>query len=378
MTSSLPSDNPITRSITYPPKAMMPHPQCIILLRSFANDVSHRISLDAKTCDCPGFQQTPGRCEHLNALGIYQLKSFQAKTHPTFSQALSALVKSLRIRRTEDAVYWLLYLDTFKEPQYRFRTARRLLIGSAEDGHSIAVMERVAEHFSVISRAQTELYYLAAEVLRICKVPNWWHPCTGGPDYIHSGMVGRRELAYFPGERSKESISALIEQGIEHQQKSMALAGVMGLSDARVGATKQAELVLALAKRYQHPLAERLAQIHLHAKSALSSDNNFLCQAAWIMAGGVSPVADEEEPIQEAEVQALIIQAEERWRHPQPIPGWCCDGTHSAGNDVRFAGMWHHMHAVCKAFEHFGRIDPEDQWLPEFQCYDGLRIDTTR
>jgi hypothetical protein len=30
------------------------------------------------------------------------------------------------------------------------------------------------------------------------------------------------------------------------------------------------------------------------------------------------------------------------------------------------------MYAVCKAFEHYGRVDPNDEWLSDFQCYDGL------
>jgi hypothetical protein len=33
------------------------------------------------------------------------------------------------------------------------------------------------------------------------------------------------------------------------------------------------------------------------------------------------------------------------------------------------------MYAVCKAFEHYGRVDPDDKWLPAFQCYDGLIIE---
>jgi hypothetical protein len=26
------------------------------------------------------------------------------------------------------------------------------------------------------------------------------------------------------------------------------------------------------------------------------------------------------------------------------------------------------------AFRHYGRIDPADEWLPQFQCFDGLVI----
>ncbi|MDR3718881.1 MAG: hypothetical protein P4K98_08770 [Bryobacteraceae bacterium] len=300
------------------------------------------------------------------------MKTFTARTYPTFSQALSALVKSIRVRRAADAVYWLLYLDGFPEPQHRFRTARRLLIGAAEDGHSIAVMEKVLRQFPRISKPKAELHELVAEAVRICKVPNWWHPSTGGPDYIYSGMIGRRQLSYLQGEKSLAAMTAMLERGIAEQDKASALAAAMGLSDGKVGATKQAELILTFAKKYQHPLAERLAKVHLGAKSALSGDYNFLCQAAWMMAGGVSPVADLYEPVTEEEVAALIDQAVERWERPRPIPGWCCDGTHSAGNDVRFMGTWHHMYAVCRAFEHYGRVDPDDAWLPQFHCYDGL------
>jgi len=70
----------------------------------------------------------------------------------------------------------------------------------------------------------------------------------------------------------------------------------------------------------------------------------------------------------------LLERAKEEWETPRPIPGWCCDGIHCAGNDVRFAGLWHLMYAACKAFDHYGRVDPEDTWMPCFNCYDGLII----
>jgi hypothetical protein len=191
---------------------------------------------------------------------------------------------------------------------------------------------------------------------------------------MYTCMVGGRELAYFAGERSFETMAKLIEQGIEKQNKTMAMAGLTGLPEARVGGTKQAELILTLAKKYQQPLAERLTEVHLRAKSPLSNDSNFLGQAVWMLTGGVSPVADTIEPVLDAEVLELFDRAKERWKTPRPIPGWCCDGTHSAGNDVRFMGVSHEMYAVCKAFEYYGRIDPADEWLPQFQCYDGLII----
>jgi hypothetical protein len=304
-----------------------------ILLKSFTGDQWYNISLDKRTCSCPQFVTTSLPCKHLNALGIFGTpKAFVARTHPTFSQALSALVKSIRLRRVEDAVYWLVYLDTFKEPQSRFRTARRILIGSAEDGHSISVMEKVVDSFRRISKTHADIEELAAEVLRICKVPNWWHSSTGGHDYIYHGMVGERQLWQLRMERSSENFMNMLAQAIVEQDKAKALAAAMGFTESRLGGTKQAEFMLECANKADHKEARRLAMVHLRAKSALSSDNNFICQSAWMLAGGVSSVADVIEPVHLSEVVELLERAGERWKDPQPIPGWCCDGVHSAGN----------------------------------------------
>jgi hypothetical protein len=59
-----------------------------------------------------------------------------------------------------------------------------------------------------------------------------------------------------------------------------------------------------------------LAEIHLHARSALSRDNNFLSQAVWMMAGGISPVADAIEPVLDSEVADLLDRAREKWKDP--------------------------------------------------------------
>lgn len=347
-----------------------------IRLKSFSGDQWYSISLDNRTCSCAGFMATCVPCKHLNALGIHSvLRPFVGRTHPTFSQALSGMVKSIRLRRVEDAVYWLVYLDTFKEAQSRFRTARRILIGSAEDGHSISVMEQVVGSFKRISRVQSGLEELATEVVRICKVPNWWHPSSGGHDYIYHGLVGERLLSQLETDSTPDNLMNLMGQAIAEPDRAKGLAAALGFAQSRLGATKQAEFLLQCAKRAGHKEAARLAMVHLSARGPLASDNNFIGQAAWMLSGGASPVVDVIEPVHLGEAVELLEGARERWKDPKPIPGWCCDGVHSAGSDVRFMGVWHHMHAVCKAFQHYGRVDPSDEWLPEFQCYDGLTID---
>jgi len=345
-------------------------------MKSFSTDAWYRVGRDTRTCDCAHFRMMPGPpCKHLRSIGIHsERRPFVPSERPTFSQALSALVKSLRLRRASDAVYWLVYLDTFPERTARMRMARRLLIGSAEDGHSIAIMETVASNFPELTRRRTDLLYLAAEALRICKLPNWWHPTSRGKDYIYSGLLAERALLHYPGHHTKENMIELIEHGISGQDRVAAIAGVMGLSHARMSSTAQAELLARMAAGSKHKLAQRLVQIHLRAKSAMSGDNNFLCEAAWMMAGGYSPVAELSEPVFVTEALEALENARERWKAPQPIPRWCCDGLHSAGDDERFMGVWFHMYAACLAFERYGRLDPQDKWLPEFYCYDGLTI----
>jgi hypothetical protein len=346
--------------------------------KSFRGDEWYTISLEDKTCDCEEFQAKAGRCEHLNALGIHRLRPFKPTSHPTFSQALSGLVKSIRIRKVDDAVYWLLYLDSFKEAQYRFRAARRLLIGSAEDGHSIPVMEKVADGFWKMSKPQCELINLVSEVVRICKLPNWWRPDSGGPDYIYSSLVGQRDWLYKRWNRKLTTLQREIQNAIEEKNRAMAIGAVMAFTDLeeKFGATKQAGFLLEQAENMGNDLAARLCKIHLSAKSALSGDNNFLCQAAWMMAGGVSPIAESIASVTNEECHELLEKAKERWRNPQPIPRFLLDGVHSSGDDPRLMGCLPEMWAVCRAFQHYGRLDPNDVWLREFKCYDGLVIET--
>lgn len=351
----------------------------MLRLKSFSGEQWHNICLPQRSCDCEDFR-VEGRCDHLNALGIYPIKPYSAKTHPTFSQALSGLVKSLRIRRVEEAVYWLCYLDSFKEKQYRFRAARRLLIGSAEDGHSVPVMEESSSRFRRNSCPETGLPHLIEDAIRICKLPNWWQPETGGPDYIYQSLIGERRWLYKNWDHRRETLEREIAAAVNFQEKADAIGAVMAYCslqrNERVGATKQAEHLLHLAEERNHDLAVRLCRVHLSQRSALSGDNNFLCQAAWMLAGGVSPIAERIAPVSTEECFELLERAKESWWNPHPIPRWCTDGIHSAGDDPRFAGLLPQMMAVCRAFQHYGRVNPDDVWLPQFQCLDGLTIQT--
>jgi hypothetical protein len=94
-----------------------------------------------------------------------------------------------------------------------------------------------------------------------------------------------------------------------------------------------------------------------------------------MMAGGESPVAETILPVTTAECDHLLNNAGERWKDPQPIPRWCCDGVHSSGDDPRFMGELVHMWAVCRAYQQYERVEPTDEWRPDFRCYDGLIVE---
>src|ERR1035441_327856 len=84
-----------------------------IRIKSFSGSgVVYTLDRSARACTCLQFA-AERHCKHLNEVGVYQPKQFTPRTHPTFSQALSGLVKSIRMRRVSDAVYWLVYLDQF-------------------------------------------------------------------------------------------------------------------------------------------------------------------------------------------------------------------------------------------------------------------------
>lgn len=337
--------------------------------------VYYQIDRVMRTCSCESFAQT-GNCKHLEIVGAYPVKEWTGKTHPTFSQALSGLVKSIRLRNIREAVYWLVYLNNIKEKGARFRIARRLLIGSAEDGMSVAVMERVSRNFSHLCQEDTNLMELVAEVVRICKVPNWWHPSTNGPSYIRAGNPAYRRLHFLKeGTMDFQYHLAGVREAIQSRDTAEALFHGMCLPEVKgANRTMVATQLQLIAFEENNPMAHRLLEIHLNNKSALSGDENFILQSIWWMCLNISPMGNTIETVLAGEVREHIQQAQEDWKSPHLIPGWCCDGVHCGGADRRFAGFWADMTAVCNAYDHYGVVDPSMQWKVEFYDLAGLKF----
>jgi hypothetical protein len=237
-------------------------------------------------------------------------------------------------------------------------------------------MENVADNFRHLCKLDTPLVCLAAEIVRICKLPNWWNPATGGHDYIYWNLVGYRQQVLYRRVNDEQGARQLLRTAIGCADKATALGALCLLPVVGVGSTRQAEYLMTIAQELNHEKAIRLLNIHLGARTALSGDNNFTGHAVWYLAGGESPVADQIEPVESSEVHELLGRANERWKHPVPIPHCYCDGIHCAGQDRRYAGILQDMHAVCLCFSHYGNIEPENRWLPEFFPIDGLETES--
>lgn len=378
-----------------------------LLLRSFANPdesdpnawyqikLSDHINLEPSTtspstCSCPAFKSELW-CKHLIALGQYRPKKVTLTAKPNFAQALSGVVKCIRIRNLEEAAYWLKYCWSFNDrlPGSQFRTVRRLLIGSSEDGHSISVMEEVSKNFPSLLNKGAAFKDVLAELIRICSIPNWWHPDTGGPQYIFDGMVASRQLLYaglekrtftleeYSGNCLAESLQYCLEglkKSIIKDDRVKSLYWVLRAMPFKGSGLAIANTLLEIAMNQGHEPARRLMKnIYLRHSKALVNDNNFLCQAAWLLSGGYSPVIDQIEPVTDKVVNTLLEHIEAMPIHA--IPGWCCCSVHCIGNDVRYLGSWDRMNAVCCQYAHYDRVSPDDPWLEShFYELDGLVV----
>lgn len=351
--------------------------QEVLTMRSFSNpDQVYLVDRKDKVCSCMQFAKE-GKCKHLDSVGAYIVKPWNAPLYPTFSQALSALVKTIRLRKVDEAIYWLLYLNNCKQDGGRFRVARRLLIGSAEDGHSISVMERVSRNFPHLCDLNTHVIELAAEVVRICTVPNWWDSATNGRDYIRAGMTANRlAWLYSEGGDSIDMQLKGLEDGVKESNPIKAMTSLEKMvKDNTMSRTNIAKYLLLLSDKFDNDAARRLVNIHLTHRSALSGDCNFIGQAVWWLAGGNSPLLNGIGVVTAGEVKALLSTQWAKLAKPDPIPVWCCDGIHCSGIDRRFAGIWHDMMAVCNVFDKFGDMPTSREWLPDYFSLDGLKYE---
>jgi len=329
-------------------------------------DVSYKINKAEKTCSCPAFRKSKGKkkqCKHLIAAGVIKLP--KPPKYPSQSMAMSALIKATRLRFKDEAIYWLYYLWTqFPDQQSRFRLNRRILIMCAEDNISIPTMNRVGGWFTQSYKVGSTILSAAVETMRIMSSPNWYEQ-EDGRDFIRAWKGEYKNSTHhktleFPA-MLKELREAVEEMDIvrclgliSHTHKTRGF-------DAR-GLARE---IHSMAIQTANLEARLTVGVFADHANALYYDTNYTGQALYRLCRGqlglqVSPKVDR------AAVANYLKLAKEDWKDPKPIPSYYLDGIHTSGSDRRFAGSSRSMGAACNAFEHFGRLHPDDDWKADF------------
>lgn len=329
----------------------------IVEIESFSTPgVRYEVDLLKKTCTCPAFKRYPATaCKHLRSFeGL-----FQQPAEPDPNEALSAFIKSIRLRRPEDAVTWFLFL--WRIPQYKGRAQRRVLIASTEDNLSVGVMRRVSAWYNSIERVKFES--AATEVARICATRNWWEQ-EDGRTYIRSWLEAEREARKLEA-MGESALYAKIERDACTGERLGALAAFTGLyGRMRVVPNRIAELLSIVGHQSQSLQAKRLAALYQANLRNIGPDGNLAGQALYAALVGrfgdqVTPEPDHEE------VRRLIAAARRNLASSPRVPAWALDGVHTGRRgDPRFAGTVRMMAACCRAYEHFGRLSVDDRWPP--------------
>lgn len=277
-------------------------------------------------------------------------------------EAISAFIKSVRLRRAEDAILWLTCL--WLTPKERKRIQQRVLYEGAEDNLSTPVIEKVCDWFGSPQRKSLEA--AAAEVLRICGTANWWGQADGR-DYIYAWHRAELNPPNFK-KISMEGLYDIMLSAIENKELTLGLAAFNAVYGRRKDLKPKvlAELLLSWSEAYGGQQAQRLARAYAQHSTTFYLDGNVSAQSYYAMVHG--EFGEQGSPEISAEVvEQMLAQAMERLKAGVPIPSFALDGVHTrGGGDRRFAGIVRYMSGCCRAYEHFGRLSPDDVWLPEF------------
>jgi hypothetical protein len=276
------------------------------------------------------------------------------------SAAMSAFIKAIRLRFTDDALYWLIYLHC--QPDQQFRTCRRVLLASGEDNLSIPVMHHASRYLSGWEKAT--LIETATEVIRICKTKNWWEQETGH-EYIKFWRVAASLPNPFDG-YSYDEIRGEFAQTLAEDDRTKSALAMIRLKDFKQYNPREfaAWFIKEALCRGADEAAETLKVMLEHPK-VFRYDTNHLAQAHFRLFAGELGEQDDPE-IGHSEACKLLEHAKDRWKDPQPIPTYYLDGLHTSGKDRRFAGIPASMYGMCKAFKKYGRLHPDDSWPTDF------------
>lgn len=301
-----------------------------------------------------------------------QLNFFpEVKSNCTVSQAMSCLVKSVRIRRVDDAAYWYLHIAKFF-PLDNFRLFRRLLIISAEDCIDPETQRMAYEWYKVsLNSKDIELVHRLAIFLiqKICTKENWWQS-KSGQKYIASWRVTESILKYSDtvgkgkDYYNSQEFLILFSSIIDSNDTMKCLELHMSARNSGFNVPKYADFLIQESIKHKNLQARLTAQTHSsYGKMLGNFDDNWVGQSLWRLLGNelksveISKVSDTDDLI-----ERLSIELESSQR---PAPSWGLDGIHCSGSDRRFAGLLYCMVACCNYFNRVGVLNPDAIFVDE-------------
>jgi len=267
--------------------------------------------------------------------------------------SVSALMKSIRLRRVEDALYWLGVMFTARAGLPYLR--RRVFSSSGEDNCDIWVME----HSERLLLDQAERLDTFAYATYLACLGTKWYEL---PDAIEYTEVRARAA-----EATHPRMPYYTAQALSNRYaKALAIGDV---DDAFWCIAEGKTLEVRMASFY-HLAAEaglkapdegtrRLAAIVQRqlAWLGLSREKNHLWQLVWALSR--RPLASTNRQPNQTEFAHLWRAAQARLARPlERPPSWALDGIHTTGHDPRFAGTVAGTRNMIQMFERDGRIDP--------------------
>lgn len=299
----------------------------------------------------------------------------------SIAQAMSALVKSVRLRHTEDAVYWYLHV-AYCFPQDYFRLYRRMFIIGAEDCIDAATQRQMYEWYkmSLVNKDRTLVNKLAVHLLiKICSKEDWWQSHSG-QRYILGWRLTEKaakkadlvEKAFFSSEECIKEITTIATsnspRGVR-TEKALELH-FHGCANG-MNRKMYAQYLVNAAIESKNLQARMTAQGHLaYAKELGNMDENWLGQALWRLLGHELKAEDIQD-LQDTD-KLFAQKLQEVFEASRIPPAWTQDGIHCSGKDRRFAGLLSSMIACCNVQREYNDLDPAIEFKDEHYSSERL------
>ncbi len=288
-----------------------------------------------------------------------EVAAWEAKLEAVLTQrrqVVSALMKSIRLQREADTLYWMkALLDSGVDRGY---LGRRCFGSACEDSLSLTAMELGSELARRPSRRNDLPYF--ESVLASCRGLKWYWPV--GVEYTLCRCVAwEAQRAY--RDKTENGLLEIAARALDREDPLLLMQIHRECHARRRGGYALLDLLVAAAQGRETPVQRLAALCARHRWLIVKWELNPAWQLIWVLCRG--PFAGSEDPVCLDGLDPLLTEAAQRWEMPdlEPIPAWSLDGVHTVGNDERFAGTWRGLRNMLFMYERYGRLDPADDGI---------------